>query len=170
MLIARDPGEPDAQRAAVAWLACASADGLRACSAFTGQRASAGRVRQLSDLHAHLVGALMSQPAWRPPIQVAFVVAALGELAQAAEPVICAEPGARGPVPSFERALAEAIKDMHPNLAAQAAETADADAAVDPVQATLWALEDVSHTAAAAAVLLHPGGVVGMPARVDDDR
>jgi hypothetical protein len=98
MLIARDPEEPDALRAAVAWLACASADGLRACSAFTGRRSSADRAAQLKDLHAVLVSTLMSQPAWRPAIRVAFVVAALGRLADAAEPIIRADPDAHGSV------------------------------------------------------------------------
>jgi hypothetical protein len=57
---------------------------------------------------------------------------------------------------------------MSPELAAEAAASEDADAAVDPVQATVGALEDGWRSAAAATVSLHPGGPVGMPAGFDD--
>lgn len=165
MLIARHPDEPDALRAAVAWLACACADGLRAS---TAQAASDGREAPWQELHAQLVSTLMSEPAWRPAIQVTFVIAALGELAVSAEPIICAGPDAHGPIPRFGRDVAVVLRSRHPELAAQAAATDDADDDVDPVQSTLWALEEVWRSAAAAAVLLHTGGVVGMPAGFDD--
>jgi hypothetical protein len=164
MLITRNPDEPDALRAAVAWLACASADGLRA---HTARMAGAGRAPQWQELHAHLVSTLMSEPAWRPPIQVTFVIAALGELAVSAEPIVRAGPDAHGPVPRFGRDVTAVLRSWHPELATQA-EAIAADDDADPVQTTLWALEDVWRSAAGAAVLLHPGGVVGMPAGFDD--
>src|SRR3954447_9753622 len=57
--IAERPGEPDGVRAAVAWLACASADTLRARLAF----APGDRVEQLERIEAHVVSARMLGPA-----------------------------------------------------------------------------------------------------------
>src|SRR4051812_42371857 len=60
--IIEGPGDVDAVRTAVAWLACASADAVRARLAF----APADRVEQLEHLEAHVVSVRMSEPAWRP--------------------------------------------------------------------------------------------------------
>src|SRR4051794_14160284 len=102
----------DAERASAGWLACASADALRARIAFV----PADRAELIDDLHAHLVSVQLFQPAWRPSIQVAFVTTALGQLAEAATPIMTADPTAHGPVPRFDQAVAAALRLLNPGL------------------------------------------------------
>jgi hypothetical protein len=64
----------DAERGVAAWLDGAAADALRARLAF----APADRAGQIEHLHAHPVSVQVCQPAWRPAIQTAFVIAAAG--------------------------------------------------------------------------------------------
>jgi hypothetical protein len=155
---ARD--DADAERAAAGWLACASADALRARFAF----APADRAELLDDLHAHLISVQLSEPAWKPAIQVAFVTTALGQLAETATPIMTADPTAHGPVPRFDQVVAAILRLLHPDLPAERrAEPVTNEPALDPIEAASWALEDIAHTAAGAAVLLHPGGPVGIP-------
>ena len=154
-----DPSGADSERAAVAWLACASADALRARFAFS----PADRAEELGQLHARLVSVQMTEPAWRPAIQTTFVITALGELVQAARPIMTADPAAHGPVPRFDRLVGEALLRLDPDLASKVPPSPDKDEKLDPVTATSWALEDVAHAAGSAAVLLHPGGPLGMP-------
>jgi hypothetical protein len=153
------PNSADTERAAVAWLTCASADALRARLAFS----PADRTEEIAQIHAHLVSVQMSEPAWQPAIQIAFVIAALGELVDAARPIVTADPGAHGPEPRFDQAVGEALLRLHPQLASQVPQEPDQDDTLDPVKATTWALEDVAHAAGDAAVLLHPSGPLGMP-------
>ena len=167
MLVARDPEHPKMRRAVVGWLACASADAVRALRAFTSGPAPAEPTEQLGEMHAHVVSELMSWPAWRPAIQIAGVIEAVGELALAARPLIRADPAAHGPVPRFNQAVTEAILASNPEPLPIAAMAEDEEP-VDPVQATTWALEDARNSAAAAAALLHTGGVVRIPAGLDD--
>ena len=157
--LASDPDGADTERAAVAWLACASADSLRARLAFS----PADRIEEMEQLHAHLVSVQMSEPAWQPAIQITFVISALGELVQAARPLMTADPAAHGPVPRFDQLVGEASLRLDPGLASRAPQVPGEDEELDPVEATGWALEDVAYAAGGAAVLLHPGGPVGMP-------
>src|SRR4051794_38030866 len=90
------PSEPVA-----AWLACAAADALRARLS----RAPAERAEQLELVHAHPVSVQMCEPAWRPAIQLAFVIAALGRLVEEARPLMTADPDAHGPVARFQQAV-----------------------------------------------------------------
>ena len=153
------PGDADGERAAAAWLACAAADALRARLAFT----PADRAEQIEHLHAHMVSVQMCQPAWRPAIQIAFVIAALGQLVEHAMPLMTADPDAHGPVPRFQHALLEVLNAQAPDPTADDRERTDADDPPDPVTDTAWTLDELAHTAAAAAVQLRPGGPVGMP-------
>jgi hypothetical protein len=154
------PSDADAERTVVAWLACASADALRARFAFS----PVDRAGELAQLHAGLVSAQMSEPAWRPVIQTMFVIAALGEVVAAARPIVTADPADHGPVPRFDRLVAETLLHLRPELAAKTPPESDDEETLDPVTATSWALEDLARAAGGAAVLLHPGGPVGMPA------
>ena len=120
--------DADGERAVAAWLVCAGADALRARRAF----APAERAEQIRDVHAHLVGVQMCQPAWRPAIQIAFVNGALGRLADAAMPIMTADPTAHGPVPRFQHALIEAVAATPSEPTADSAHRADRDEPPDP--------------------------------------
>jgi hypothetical protein len=162
-IIAAGTQDQEARRTAAAWLACASADALRARLAF----AHADRATQLADLEAHVLSVLALERSWRPAVQVALVVAALGELAEAAAPIMTADPDAGGPVPPFRRALARALDERYPDLAPEVAARVSAREPVDDVEETAWALDDLAQCAGAAAVVIHPGGVLGMPIGAD---
>ena len=153
--------DPDAARATVAWLACTSADALRARLSFP----RTDQAEHIEQLHAHLVSVQMCEPAWLPTIQVSFVTGVLGELAQAATPLMTEDPAGHGPVPRFNQAVARALLRLHPELRRESTEVPDDEEQLDPVEATCWALQDVAHAAGGAAVLLHRGGLVGMPVK-----
>jgi hypothetical protein len=87
-------GDPDALRAAVACFACACGDSIRARAAFLYGDASAHGEDALRSLHALLLASLMADVRWSPALQVAFIVQSVGELVEAAEPLLCEEPGA----------------------------------------------------------------------------
>jgi hypothetical protein len=167
-LVVEDPEDADAVRGAVVWLACASADSLRALGAVACGDPSSRPPAVLDDLRAHVVSTLMSEAPWRPPIEVVFVLRQLGELAAAAVPLVCVDPQAHGPEPRFNRLVLEVLREQNPELFAEAVpSTAGSDdEPPDPKRDTIWALEDVARRAASAAALLHPGGPVGMPSNL----
>jgi hypothetical protein len=101
---------------------------LRARPAF----APAERAEPTRDLRAHLVGVQMCQPAWRSAIQIAFVIAALGQLADAAMAIMTADSTAHGPVPRFQQALLEGIGATSSEPTAESAHRADRDKRPDP--------------------------------------
>ena len=92
--------DPDAARATVGWLACTSADALRARLVFP----HTDQAEHMEQLHAHLVSVQMCEPAWLPTIQVSFVTPVLGELAEAA--TATDDPAGHGPVPLSKIAYA----------------------------------------------------------------
>jgi hypothetical protein len=136
-----------------------AADALRARLAF----APADCAEQIEHLHAHPVSVQVCQLAWRPAIQTAFVIAALGRLVEEAMALLTADPDARGPVPRFQRALLDVLDTRAPDPTADENEDADAEEPPDPSATRPWTLEEVAHAAADAAVQLLPGGRVGMP-------
>ena len=78
-------------------------------------------------------------------------------------PLLTAGPDARGPVPRFQPALLDVLDTTAPDPTADENQDAAAEAPPDRVRDTAWTLKEVAHTAADAAVQLHPGGQVGMP-------
>jgi hypothetical protein len=114
-------------------------------------------------LEAHVFSVQALERPWRPAVQIAFVLAALGRLAEAAEPIMTSDPGAGGPVPRFLLQLQALLRQAHPDLVAEAAARRESAEPTDPVEETAWAFEELAHAAAGAAVQLHPGGLVGIP-------
>ena len=165
-VVAERPTDADAVRAAADWLACAGAEAWRARLAFS----PVDREQQIRQLEAHVISVHALERAWRPAVQIAFVLAALGRLADAAEPIMTADPQAGGPVPPLRTELRALLRQAHPELVAEAAARAAAAEPTDPVKDTIWALEEFAHAAAGAAVQLHPGGAIGIPGEPSRDR
>lgn len=159
-LVARAPDDADALRGAVVWLACASADTIRAKAAFDGT----DPVTELNDLGAQIASVLMMERPRRPTNQVLTLVHALGTLVGYAQPLLHA-PG-EGGATSFTRGVLAVIKEENPDLGTRA--TGDADDDFDPVEEVSHELHSLAGTAGTAATVLHPGGPVGMPGAFDE--
>lgn len=168
-LIVTDAADPDAVRAVSGWLACASADCLRARAALRAARdapAPGGMADDLDDLRAHLVTALELESRWSPPAQLVLVYRDLGAVADACGPLVFADPSMQGAEPPMRAALLEALEALDPGSTARRPPMDEPD---DPLGDTLDALQELAHTAAAAAALLHPGGQLGMPPQRNPD-
>lgn len=154
------PPMPTPPRGAVVWLACASADTVRAKAAFDGT----DPIAELNGLGAQIAGVLLHERPRRPTAQVLTVVHALGTLIDYAQPLLHA-PG-EGGATSFTRGVLDVLKAQHPELGTHPASDADDD--YDPVKEVSYELHHVAGIAGTAAVVLHPGGVVGMPEAIDE--
>ena len=162
-LVVTDPTDADSVRAVSGWLACASADSLRARDALRAAQAPmalGGIADDLCQLRAHLVTALELETRWSPSAQLVLIYRDLGTVANVSGPLVFADPSMRGPEPPMRGALLEALETLEPEFAAPPPPSEEPD---DPVGDSLDALEEFAHTAAAAAALLHPGGRLGMP-------
>ncbi|RKQ90850.1 hypothetical protein C8N24_0665 [Solirubrobacter pauli] len=159
-LVARVPTDADALRGAVVWLACASADTVRAKADFDGTDLFA----ELNELGGQIAGVLLHERPRRPTAQVLTVVHALGTLIDYAQPLLHA-PG-EGGATSFTRGVLEALKAERPELATRPADEADDD--YDLVEDVSYELHHLAGIAGTAAVVLHPGGVVSMPEALDE--
>ena len=160
--VLQDARDPDDLRSAVAWFACACGDAMRAHAMFARGETSIDRDQQLRALHDRLIAALMSDVPWSPTLQVAFVIETVGRLVETAMPLLCDEPEAHGPWPRFPMDVASVLRRLAGEDPSGAQPPAD-DQSEDPRAETAWALEDVVRATASAAVLLHPGGPVGLP-------
>src|SRR5690242_8184170 len=125
-LVADTPNDVDALRGAVVWLACASADTIRAKAAFDGT----DPVTELNELGAQIAGVLMMERPRRPTNQVLTVVHALGTLIDYAQPLLYA-PG-QGGATSFTRGVLDVLKERNPDLGTHPASGVDDD--FDPVE------------------------------------
>ena len=156
--IAERPADADAERVAAAWLACAGADalaraaGVRAREPGRADRRSARSPGQRADVRARVAAGDPDRVRGRG----ARPARRRGRADHDRRP---RRPRPRAALPAS--AHRGARRDA--SRAAESAERADTEAPPEPVQDTLWALEETAHTAAGAAVLLHPGGTLGMP-------
>ncbi|MBE2318370.1 hypothetical protein DVA67_020480 [Solirubrobacter sp. CPCC 204708] len=159
-LVARAPDDTDTLRGAVVWLACASADTIRAKAAFD----ATDPTTELNELGAQIAGVLMMERPRRPTNQVLTVVHGLGTLIDYAQPLLHA-PGEGGATP-FTRGVVAVIKAENPELGTRPAGEDEDD--FDPVEEVSHELHSLAGTAGTAATVLHPGGPVGMPEAFDE--
>jgi hypothetical protein len=159
-LAVRDPADEAAARAMSGWLACAAADGLLAgvdLSVRWLPEPDEDLDRRLGDMGAALVSASLLSARWNATTELAYVYRELGELCDAATPLMAADPAAFRGRATLGDLLLEAIRDEPATPEADPQDATDSS-----VEDVLGALEEFALRSGEAAVLLHPGGTVSM--------